>query len=121
MRLLLDMNMPRGIAAQLQTRGHDAVHLGERGLGRLPDDAIFALARAENRIVVTFDLDFGEIAGMARHGGPGVVLLRLRSIRAAHIMARLDVALMRAGAALEIGAVVLLEDARIRIRARPTT
>ncbi len=119
MRLLLDMNMPRSVAAPLRARGLDTVHLGEIGLGHLADQAIFVHAKAEERIVVTFDLDFGEIAGIAGDHGCAVVLLRLRSVRAAHVLARLEVALAQAGAALAVGSLVLVEDARIRIRTMP--
>lgn len=100
MRLLPDMNMPRSIARLLRARGHDAVHLGEIGLGRLADNAIFMHAKVEGRIVVTFDLDFDEIAGIAGDTGCAVMLLRLRSVRAAHVLARLEVALAQAGVAL---------------------
>jgi predicted nuclease of predicted toxin-antitoxin system len=119
MRLLLDMNMPRRIAGNLRASGHDALHIGEISLGRLPDDDVFAHARGETRVVETFDLDFGEIVGATRGGGPGVVLLRLRSARAAHIMARMEAALVQAGSALNAGALVLVEDGRIRIRMPP--
>jgi predicted nuclease of predicted toxin-antitoxin system len=78
MRFLLDMNISPVLADALRTDGHDVVHSRELGLGRLPDRDIFGRARVDDRIVVTFDLDFGDIAGTARQGGPGLLLLRLR-------------------------------------------
>jgi predicted nuclease of predicted toxin-antitoxin system len=117
MRLLLDMNMSPKVAEQLRTEGHDAVHLRDLGLGRLPDHDVFALAKTEQRLVVTFDLDFGEI--VAQGAGTGVVLLRLRSVRTAHVQRRVSIALNEGAAALRAGAVVLVEDARIRVRTWP--
>ena len=61
MQFLADMGVSQGIVDWLRTEGHDAVHLREQGLHRLPDADIFAKAIAENQIVLTFDLDFGEI------------------------------------------------------------
>jgi predicted nuclease of predicted toxin-antitoxin system len=119
MRLLLDMNMPRGIAALLRQSGHDAVHLGERGQGRLLNDDVFALASAEERILVTFDLDFGKIAGLAAKSGNAIILLRLRAVRSQHVHARLTTALAATGAALASGAFVVVEDTRIRVRSLP--
>lgn len=63
MRFLLDMNMPPSFAERLQAEGHDAIHVLHGGLGDLPDREIFEHSAADDRIVVTFDLDFGEIAG----------------------------------------------------------
>jgi predicted nuclease of predicted toxin-antitoxin system len=76
MRLLLDMNLPPALALWLRGEGHDAVHLRELGLGNLPDRDVFARAATEDRIVITFDLEFGDIIGSASGTGPGVVLLR---------------------------------------------
>ncbi len=116
MRLLLDMNLPPAIAEWLRGEGHDAVHARELGGRDLSDREIFTRAAEADRTVVTFDLDFGEIVGLASEMASGVVLLRLRSARQAHLRARLRVALSQAGDALGAGAIVLVEDARIRIR-----
>ena len=110
------MNMPIAVAAQLSARGHDVVHIRDLGLGHLPDEAVFELAQAENRILVTFDLDFGLIERLASDGRTSVVILRLRSVRAFHIAGRLNVALATAGAALIVGALAIVDDSRIRIR-----
>lgn len=118
MRLLLDMNLPPQIAEHLRRGGHDAVHVRDIGLGQVQDEDVFARAVAEQRIVVTHDLDFGEIVGLG--SGTSVILLRLRSARRTHVQQRIDTALAEAAPALQTGAVVLVEDARIRIRAWPS-
>jgi predicted nuclease of predicted toxin-antitoxin system len=119
MRFLLDMNLPPQLATWLRTQGHDAVHVVDDGLGASSDQEILMRAATERRIVVSFDLDFGDILGTARQKGTGVVLLRLRSARQAHVRQRLQVAIAQAGEAMEEGAVVLVEDARIRVRRMP--
>ena len=53
----------------LRAADHDAVHLRDEGLIRLPDPEIAAKAVAESRIVLTFDLDFGDILATARSEG----------------------------------------------------
>ena len=60
----------------LRAADHDAVHLREEGLVRLPDPEIVAKAARECRIVLTFDLDFGDILAAARTEAPGVVIFR---------------------------------------------
>ncbi|HEX5078193.1 MAG TPA: DUF5615 family PIN-like protein [Geminicoccaceae bacterium] len=61
MRFLVDMGLAIRVAEWLRDQGHDATHLGEAGLQRLSDDEIFALAARQQRILITTDLDFGEI------------------------------------------------------------
>jgi predicted nuclease of predicted toxin-antitoxin system len=119
MRFLIDMNLAPGTAAWLRSEGHDAVHVMEAGFGALPDEEIFARSAAEDRIVVTFDLDFGEIVGLAKTTGATVLLLRLRLARQELIRERLRVAIAEAAEALQGRAIVLVEDARIRIRHMP--
>ena len=116
MRLPLDMNLPPAMASWLRSEGHDAVHLRELGLSTLPDRDVFTKAAADGRVVVTFDLDFGDIASAAIGTGSGVVLLRLRSPRQAHLRERVRIALTLTETALEAGAIVLVEDARVRVR-----
>jgi predicted nuclease of predicted toxin-antitoxin system len=115
MRFLLDMNLPPAMAERLQPEGHDAVHIRALGFVHLPDRDVFTRAAEDGRIVVTFDLDFRQIVGLAGAAGSGVVLLRLRLARQNHLRERLRAA----GAALEAGAIVPVEDARIRIRRMP--
>ena len=119
MRFLLDMNLPPAMADWLRSEGHDAVHARELGYPALPDREIFARAVEARRIVVTFDLDFGEIAGLTRGEHSGALLLRLRLTRQPYLRERLRVAITEAAAALETGAIVLVEDSRIRIRRMP--
>jgi predicted nuclease of predicted toxin-antitoxin system len=70
--------------------------------------------------VVTFDLDFGEVAGFVRAAGAGAILLRLRLTTRRHLQERLRAVLSTAATALEAGAIVVAEDARIRIRLAPS-
>ena len=116
MRFLVDMNLSPRIADRLREQGHDAIHALDRGQGDLPDHEIFERAAEERRVVITFDLDFGEIAGRANERRSGVILLRLKRAGRSYLEDRLKIAIAEAGNALEEGAVVLVEDARIRVR-----
>jgi predicted nuclease of predicted toxin-antitoxin system len=103
----------------LRSEGPDAVHVREIGLANLPDREVFARAAEDGRIVVTFDLDFGEIIGLAGATGSGVVLLRLRLSRQHYLRQRLQAAIAGTAEALQAGAIVVVEDARIRVRRMP--
>lgn len=119
MRFLADMGVAISVVEWLRNQGHDALHLREEGLYRLPDDQIFRKAVAEKRAVLTFDLDFGEIVAFSGREKVSVLLFRLQNTRAPRVIERLKVVLQETGPALEQGAVVVVEEARFRIRRLP--
>ena len=119
MRFLADMGVSTRIADWLRDEGYDTVHVREIGMERAEDASIFALARAENRVIVTFDLDFGEIASHALEGSPGLVVFRLRNTRVSHVLDRLQASLPRVRAALDERCIVVIEDSRYRVRTLP--
>jgi predicted nuclease of predicted toxin-antitoxin system len=56
MRFLADMCVDVRIVKWLQEQGHDATHLRDEGLHRMPNGEIFKKAINEDRVVITFDL-----------------------------------------------------------------
>jgi predicted nuclease of predicted toxin-antitoxin system len=119
MRFLADMGVSIRVVDWLRTAGHDAVHLRERGLQRLPNGAIFEKAAAESRILLTFDLDFGEIVALSAGRAVSVVVFRLHNARSDNQIGRLRKVLAASGSDLEAGAIVVLEEARHRVRRLP--
>jgi predicted nuclease of predicted toxin-antitoxin system len=119
MRFLADMGVSQQVVEWLRTKGHDAIHLRDEGLQRLPNGEIFQKAGREQRIVLTFDLDFGEI--LAASGGQivSVILFRLRNTRTGFVIQRLEDVLNHSSADLSRGAIVIVEDGRHRVRSLP--
>jgi predicted nuclease of predicted toxin-antitoxin system len=76
-RILANENVMASVIAELRQRGHDVLSVKE-SMPSERDEAVLARARAEGRVVVTHDKDFGELA--FRAGLPascGIVLFRL--------------------------------------------
>ena len=119
MRLLCDMGVSMKVVQWLRDRGHDCVHLRDEGLQRLPNGEIFARAIAEDRVVVTFDLDFGDIVATMGGRAASVLLFRLRNARGDHVIERISAALDMAADALESGAIVVVQETHLRIRHLP--
>jgi predicted nuclease of predicted toxin-antitoxin system len=119
MRFLADMGISQQVIEWLRTKGRDAVHLRDEGLQRLPNGEIFQKAAREQRIVLTFDLDFGEILAASAGQIVSVVLFRLRNTRATFVIQRLDDVLHQSSAELSQGAIVVVEDGRHRVRKLP--
>jgi predicted nuclease of predicted toxin-antitoxin system len=119
MHFLADMGVSQQVVEWLRTNGHDAVHLRDEGLQRLPNGEIFQKAGREQRIVLTFDLDFGEILAASASQIVSVVLFRLRNTRTDFVIQRLDAVLNQSSAELSQGAIVIVEDGRHRVRKLP--
>jgi predicted nuclease of predicted toxin-antitoxin system len=103
----------------LRGLGYDAVHLREQGLHRAVDDAVFAKALSEQRIVLTFDLDFGDLAALTRDRRARVILFRLENARTAHVIDRLSAVLRVSADVLERSVIVIVEETRHRVRLLP--
>jgi predicted nuclease of predicted toxin-antitoxin system len=119
MRFLADMGVSTGVVEWLRNQGHDAKHLRDEGLHRMPNGEIFIKAVDENRIIITFDLDFGEIVALAKGKSTSVILFRLHNTRTSHLLERLSAVLKDSARALEEGAVIVVEESRHRVRYLP--
>ena len=119
MRFLADMGVSTRVVEWLRNNGHDAKHLREEGLHRMPNGEIFTKAIHEDRIIITFDLDFGEIIALAKGKSTSVILFRLHNTRTPHLLDRLSAVLKDSAKALEEGAVVVVEESRHRVRYLP--
>lgn len=121
MRFLGDMGIAGSTMTWLKSNGHDAKHLRDEGLQRLPDDEIFAKAGIENRIVLTLDLGFGDIAAAAGTALPSIIIFRLFDQNPANVNRRLEVVLKEAATVLDQGSVISVDEIRYRIRRLPIT
>jgi predicted nuclease of predicted toxin-antitoxin system len=112
LRFLADMGVSWKVVEWLRSEGYDAIHLREEQLERLSDPDVFTKAGSERRVILTFDLDFSEIASLSGDPKVSVIVFRLRNTRTPHVIERLSSALTDASDALKTGAVVVVEDAR---------
>lgn len=119
MRFLADMGVSLFTVTWLREAGHDAVHLREEGLQRLPDLEILLKARQENRIILTMDLDFGALLAINQEAFPSVILFRLSDERSRFVNERLAVILSQCAEALETGALISVSDEKFRVRNLP--
>jgi predicted nuclease of predicted toxin-antitoxin system len=103
----------------LRAVAHNAVHLREEGLIRLPDPDIVAKAVLEQRVVLTFDLDFGDILAVAHSKVPSVIIFRLRNQTPAAVNPRLFRVISDCENELAAGAIIIVEDNGYRIRRLP--
>ena len=117
MRILADENFPGDAVEALQQQGDDVVWIRTDAPGS-SDRAILARAQAENRIIITFDKDFGELA--FRFGLPatsGIILFRISPASPTRIT---EIVLAVLATRNDwAGNFVVVESDRIRIRPLP--
>jgi predicted nuclease of predicted toxin-antitoxin system len=78
MKLLADENIALSSIQLLKTLGLDVKTLRDYGKGGSRDKDVAELAISEERMILTQDLDFGEIYYFHKRGLLGVILIRTR-------------------------------------------
>ena len=76
MKALLDMPVSAMLLDVLRDYGHEGVHAHQLGKDRATDRELLAIARREERVVITADLDFPQLLALSAAEGPGVILFR---------------------------------------------
>lgn len=119
MDVLADMGVSQRTVQWLAASGHNVAHVRDQGMQTARDSEIIGEARREGRVVITFDLDFGDIMAASGDNLPSVIILRLENETPAHVNARLAQVLEQVAVPLQNGAIVIVEDARHRVRLLP--
>lgn len=119
MKFLADMGISYRSVEFLRQNGHEASHLFEEGLNKLPDPEILAKARREGAVLLAHDLDFADLVAASGAKIPSVVLFRLRSMRPENVNRYLSLVLDQHLRSLQEGAILTVTESRIRSRRLP--
>lgn len=120
MRLLVDNALSPRVAAALAGDGHDVVHVRDRGLHAASDVELLELAREEGRVIVSADSDFGTLLALRDAQRPSFLLWRSRDRPSLEKQARAIASVIdQCRDDLDAGAVVVIDDERIRVRRLP--
>ena len=119
MKLLLDMNVTQRWAPALAAQGHEVVHWRDVGDRRARDSEIMAYALQHGFVVLTHDLDFGDLLAATGDSGPSVVQIRADNLSADLAAGPVLQALAATSMALEQGALVSVDLKKARVRLLP--
>jgi predicted nuclease of predicted toxin-antitoxin system len=119
MKFLADMGISPKTVNFLRDLGHQAVHLQQEGLGRLSDSEILEKARSEGSVVLTHDLDFGDLLAAGGTQLPSVVIFRLRNMHPKQVNLYLQNVITQHAKALDRGAIATVAEGGVRIRRLP--
>jgi predicted nuclease of predicted toxin-antitoxin system len=78
MKFKLDENLPLAARDVFSEAGYDALSVHDQAVAGAADKHLAQICRAEERILVTLDLDFADIRLYPPHDFPGLIVLRLQ-------------------------------------------
>jgi len=119
LKFLLNMNLPRLLGRLLEAAGHTWRHVADVGLYKAADQEILAVAKASQEVVITHDLDYGQLLAFSGDTWPSVIIVRQRNIHPRALFETITRNWEGLRPALEAGAVVIIEEGALRIRSLP--
>jgi len=112
LKFLADENVPYLPVKRLRNEGFDIISIYEIERG-ISDQEVAKIANSENRILVTFDKDFGMILFVENLKIPGLILLRFQPKDVEYIYSKLKAVL---SAEIDFyGKIVTVHEDKIRI------
>jgi len=113
MKFLANENMPMEVITQLKEKGYDLIRVDDVKKG-MSDSAVLTLSIKENKILITFDKDFGEKVFRNGKSAKGILLLRFVP-KSVDLISKRILSFLEKSHELENKFIVLEED-RVRIR-----
>jgi predicted nuclease of predicted toxin-antitoxin system len=114
MKIKLDENLPVRLVGALEQHGHETDTVIDENLAGVPDEAVWLAASAEQRFLITQDLDFSDTRKFVPGTHSGILLVRLREPGAQALLDAIS------AIASDIndwaGCFVVLTDHKIRIK-----
>ena len=119
LRFLADMNISPQTVNALAAEGMDIIRVPNLLPANASDESILSLARQQERVVITQDMDFSALLALGGHDQPSLVTLRLLNTNPEVVSQRLRQVLPQTEAALRAGCAVTIEDHTVRVRQLP--
>ena len=114
--LKLDENLSRHLKVRLAELGYDVVTVSDEGLLSRPDHVVGEAARTEGRMLFTLDLDFANLVKFPPGTHPGIVLFRPSTLGPVEVNRFVTEFASRYDLTLLVGALVVVEPGRVRVR-----
>jgi predicted nuclease of predicted toxin-antitoxin system len=119
MKFLLDMPVSALLLDVLHAYGHEGVHAHQIGKDRAPDIELLNIARREDRIIITADLDFPKLLALSLSEGPGIILFRGGNYSDVEMCELLERVLKRVPTEVMENSICVVDKKRIRITRLP--
>jgi predicted nuclease of predicted toxin-antitoxin system len=119
LRFIADVHISPLTVAALKLNGYDIIRTTDLLSATAADVDILELARVENRIVITQDLDFSMLIALGKYNQPSLITLRLSSAKPDNVTQRLLEVLPQLEKELTEGSALTIDDNSVRIRKLP--
>ena len=119
MKILIDMNLSPDWVAVLAKYSIEAVHWSTIGDPRAHDTVLMEWATVNEHILFTHDLDFGAALALTQTESPSVIQARTHDVTPAHLERVMVRVLREHQSLLESGALIVVDEGRLRIRLLP--
>jgi predicted nuclease of predicted toxin-antitoxin system len=120
MKFIIDAALSPAVARLLAEAGHDAIHVWTYDMAKASDTDIFTRAGIEDRVIISVDTDFSALIATRNTTKPSLILIRWPMLRLPSSQAKVILAnLPNFAEDLEKGAIVTIEEGRVRVRPLP--
>lgn len=119
MRFLFDQSADFRLIDHLQRHGHDVTAISRDYPHSLADEDVLAVARAEQRVLVVADRDFGELIFHQNLPHAGVLFFRLPGAPLPTKLDRLTTVLESHAEALARGEFLVVTPSQVRVADHP--
>jgi len=119
MKILIDMNLSPDWVDVLVGNDFEALHWSTIGDPRADNSVLMDWARANGYVVFTHDLDFGALLALTQAESPSVIQVRTQDVTPGHLSGMVISTLRNYESLLESGALIVLDEAKSRVRILP--
>lgn len=115
-RFKIDENLPIEAANFFNRFGYDAKTVLDEALQGSTDDELTLICKKENRILVTFDLDFSNVRTYPPGTHPGIIVIRLADQSVDTTLSAVNKIISTLKEETPSGELWIVEEKKIRIR-----
>ncbi len=119
MKILVDMNLSPDWVNVLSQHNVQSVHWKDIGESNAADIELINWAKDHNYIIFTHDLDFGSLLRLTQAEGPSVIQVRTQDVTVSNQGDMIISVLNDYRSFLEKGALLTLDEEKLRMRILP--
>jgi predicted nuclease of predicted toxin-antitoxin system len=119
MKLKLDENLSRHLKPLVTALQHDVTTAAEEGLLSKSDVVVATAAREKGRMLLTLDVEFGNLTKYPPGSHPGIIVFRPRSFGPLEVNRFVERFLRDSELEVLAGCVVIVEPGKTRVRWPP--
>jgi predicted nuclease of predicted toxin-antitoxin system len=119
LRFLANLNSSPETVKSLRGEGWDIIRVSDLLPVNASDQNILELARKEDKVIVTQDLDFSALLALGGYSKPSVVTLRLTRSDPGTVSKRLSEIVPGKEKELRQGCAITIDDYSVRVRRLP--